>query len=55
MMREELEATTRAVVGAHEAHVREAIDCVGWERRGVLQTLARDDRAEWWRRLLRRN
>jgi hypothetical protein len=55
MMREELKATTRAVIGADEAQVRGAINSVGWARRGVLQTLARDDRAEWWRRVPRRN
>jgi hypothetical protein len=55
VIHEELVATARAVIGADEAQVRAAIDSVRWERRGVLQSLARDDRAEWWRRVPRRN
>ena len=39
----ELEPTSRAVVDAHEAHVRTANDGVRWERRGLLQRLTRVD------------
>jgi hypothetical protein len=38
---EDLEATSRAVVEAHEADVRSAIASVGWVRWGVLQQLRR--------------
>jgi hypothetical protein len=40
-IREQLDATTRVVAGAHEAHVREAIESVRWERRGPLGRLVR--------------
>jgi hypothetical protein len=40
-IREQLEATTRAVGAAHDAHVREALESVEWERRGLLGRLAR--------------
>jgi hypothetical protein len=41
---EELEATTRAVVEADQAYVQQAIGSAQWERRGLLQRLARADR-----------
>jgi hypothetical protein len=37
----ELETTSRALLDAHEAHVREATGSVRWERRGLLGRLAR--------------
>jgi hypothetical protein len=40
----DMEASTRALVNAHEAHVRDAMSSVRWERRGLLQRLTRDDR-----------
>jgi hypothetical protein len=36
-----MEASARAFVAADEAHVREAMNSVRWERRGVLQRLVR--------------
>jgi hypothetical protein len=42
----ELEVTTHAVLGAHEAYHRDAIESVGWERRGLLQRLARIEAPE---------
>jgi hypothetical protein len=38
---EELEATSRAVLDAHDSLTLEAIDSVRWERRGLLQRLTR--------------
>jgi hypothetical protein len=38
---EELEATSRAVLAADDAYVREAIASVHWQRRGLLQRLTR--------------
>jgi hypothetical protein len=43
-LRKDMEASTRAFVSAHEAHVREAMGSVRWRRRGLLQRLTRDDR-----------
>jgi hypothetical protein len=40
-IREQLDATTRVVGAAHEAHVREALESVQWERRGPLRRLVR--------------
>ena len=37
--RQQLEATTQAVLAAHEHHLRRALGNVGWERRGILQRL----------------
>jgi hypothetical protein len=56
-MRDELESTTRAVIAADEIHLDRAADDILWERRGLLQSLARTDRpgAGWWRRALRFN
>jgi hypothetical protein len=45
MILDELEATTQAVLAADEADVRGAIESVHWERRGLLQSLTRVDRA----------
>jgi hypothetical protein len=42
---EQLEATSLALLAAHDAHVREATDSVRWERRGWLGRLTRLDRA----------
>jgi hypothetical protein len=36
-----LEATDRALAAAHDAHVREAMREVRWERRGLLRRLVR--------------
>jgi hypothetical protein len=38
---EDLEATSRTVLEAHEEHLRTAIASVRWVRRGVLQQLTR--------------
>ena len=38
---EDLEATSRAVLAAHEGRTLEAIDSVRWERRGFLRRLTR--------------
>jgi len=35
----QLEATSRAFLAAHDAHLREATDSVSWERRGWLGRL----------------
>jgi hypothetical protein len=40
-IREQLDATTRVVGAAHDAHVREAVESVRWERRGPLRRLVR--------------
>jgi hypothetical protein len=37
----DMEACARALVAADEEHVREAMNTVRWERRGVLQRLVR--------------
>jgi hypothetical protein len=39
--RESLEATERALSAAHDAHLREAMRQVRWERRGLLGRLVR--------------
>ncbi|MEA2282416.1 MAG: hypothetical protein QOK21_3023 [Solirubrobacteraceae bacterium] len=43
-LRSEMEASTRALVSADEAHVQAAMSSVRWRRRGPLQRLTRDDR-----------
>lgn len=43
-IREQLDATTRALAEAHEADVQGAIAGVRWERRGLLQRLVRRPR-----------
>jgi hypothetical protein len=45
-IRDDIEATTRAVVAADEAYLRDAIESVSWQRRGLLQKLTRVDRRE---------
>jgi hypothetical protein len=40
-IREQLEATTRAVGVAHQAYLHEALEGVQWERRGPLRRLVR--------------
>jgi hypothetical protein len=45
-LRGDLETTTRAVAEAHLAHLDEAIEPDGWERRGLLGRLARLSRAD---------
>ena len=42
----DLETTTEAVLAAHEAYGRNALESVGWERRGLLQRLMRVEAAE---------
>jgi hypothetical protein len=56
-MREALDSTTRAIIAADEAHLEALTEDVLWERRGLLQTLARTEgmAAGWWRRVLRLN
>ena len=40
----ELEAISHAVIAADEAHLREAIESVHWQRRGWLGRLVRVER-----------
>jgi hypothetical protein len=40
-IREQLHATTRALVAAEEAHLRHGVASVHWERRGLLGRLVR--------------
>jgi hypothetical protein len=56
-MRDELHETTHAIIAADEAHLGGVTEQAVWERRGLLQSLARSDRpaAGWWRRALRLN
>jgi hypothetical protein len=44
-MKHQLESTTTAVIAADGAHLAHLADA-GWERRGLLQRLARADRRE---------
>jgi hypothetical protein len=39
--RKTLRETSRAAVAADEIHLAEAVESVGWERRGLLQALTR--------------
>ena len=39
--KQQLAATTQAVVAADESYVRRALGSVEWERRGLLQRLTR--------------
>jgi hypothetical protein len=41
---DELEATTRTVIAAHDGYLGEAIRRVRWERHGLLQRLRRAHR-----------
>ena len=45
-IRDDIEATTRAVVAADEAYLRDAIESVSWQRGGLLQRLTRVDQRE---------
>jgi hypothetical protein len=40
----DLEASARELLAAHDAHVRDALNSVEWERRGLLQRLIRGPR-----------
>jgi hypothetical protein len=56
-MERELDATTEAVIAGDQAHLAHLADAEDWERRGLLQRLARTEgaTAESWRRALRLN
>jgi hypothetical protein len=56
-MERELDATTEAVIVGDQAHLAHLADAGVWERRGLLQKLARPTgpNGEWWRRALRLN
>jgi hypothetical protein len=41
----DLEATTKAVVGADQAHLREVLDDAQWRRNGLMQRLVRNESA----------
>jgi hypothetical protein len=43
-IRADMEASARALFAADDAHVREAMNSVKWERRGLLQRLTRGPR-----------
>jgi hypothetical protein len=43
-IRADMEASARALFAADGAHVREAMNSVKWERRGLLQRLTRGTR-----------
>ena len=42
-MLKELQETSRLTAVADDAHIRQAIESVTWERRGLLQRLVRTD------------
>jgi hypothetical protein len=42
-MKDQLHRTTEAVIAADGAHLAHLADAAGWERRGLLQRLARAD------------
>jgi hypothetical protein len=42
---QQLEASSRAMLAAHDAHVTEATESVNWERHGWLGRLVRVERA----------
>jgi hypothetical protein len=56
-MARELDATTAAVIAGDQAHLAQLADAECWERRGLLQRLARTEgaSAESWRRAPRLN
>jgi hypothetical protein len=57
VMDRELDATTEAVIAVDQAHLMQVADAAGWERRGLLQRLARTDGVtseSWWRGRRRR-
>ena len=41
-----LDATTAAVIAGDQAHLARIADGAGWERRGLLQRLARSEASE---------
>ena len=40
-IRDQMQATTRALVAAEEGHPRQGVSSVDWERRGLLRRLRR--------------
>jgi hypothetical protein len=56
-MERELDATTEAVIAGDQAHLAHLAAAGAWERRGLLQKLARPEgpNGEWWRRAPRPN
>jgi hypothetical protein len=56
-MERELDPTTEAVIAGDQAHLAHLAGAGAWERRGLLQRLARTERSigESWRRALRLN
>jgi hypothetical protein len=44
-VRDEIEATARAVVAVDQAYIHNAIESVNWQRRGLLKRLTRVDPA----------
>ena len=56
-MARELDKTTEAVIAGDQAHLAHLADAGAWERRGLLQRLARTEGliGESWRRALRLN
>jgi hypothetical protein len=56
-MKRELDATTEAVTAGDQAHLAHLADAEDWERRGLLQKLARTEgpNGESWKRALRLN
>jgi hypothetical protein len=56
-MERELDATTEAVIAGDQAHLAHLADAEDWERRGLLQKLARTEgpNGESWSRALRLN
>jgi hypothetical protein len=56
-MERELAGTTEAVIAGDQAHLAHLADAGAWERRGLLQRLARTEGAiaESWKRALRLN
>jgi hypothetical protein len=45
-VRDDIEATGRAVVAADQAYLYDAMESVSWQRRGFLQRLTRVDATE---------
>jgi hypothetical protein len=56
-MEREIDATTEAVIAGDQAHLAHLAEAGAWERKGLLQRLARTEgaTAESWRRALRLN
>ena len=40
-VREQIDRTSQAVAGGHDAYLQESLDAVSWERRGLLGRLRR--------------